>query len=67
MLKIETLPDGRFHTYSDTFYIRQVATGVVYADAVDVVEKEYEETDELLPEEDISSDEALNIILGGEA
>lgn len=65
MLKTEILSDGRYHTYSDTFFIRQVATGVVYSDAVDVIEKAYEETDELLPEEDISDAEALSIILGG--
>ena len=44
------------HTYSDKgFKIRQVETGVVYGDAVDIPGKyTYEETDELIeqPEEE---------------
>lgn len=64
MLYIEKLEDGRTHTYSDTFKIRQVETGIIYDDAVDVLEYHYEETDTLLEQEQISDSEALEIITG---
>lgn len=49
MIRTETLPDGRTHTYSDTYKIRQMDTGVIYEDAVDSVPHSYEETD--IPQE----------------
>lgn len=39
-------------TYSDTYTIRQVETGIIYIEAVDIPNKyTYEETEELKPEE----------------
>lgn len=51
MIKNEILSDGRIRHFSDTRYkIRQVETGVVYTDAVDVMPCRYTyvETDELV-------------------
>ena len=45
MIYTETLPDGRTYTYSDTYKIRQIDTGVVYENAVDTIYHQYEETD----------------------
>lgn len=45
MIFTEILADGRKHTYSDAYKIRQIETGIVYDDAVDSVEHTYEETD----------------------
>lgn len=47
--------------------IRQIETGVLYDDAVDVIPCRftYEETDEPIGDDDIDDSEALNIILGG--
>ena len=43
--------NGFIHTYSDEkFKIKQVETGIVYADAMDVEKKEYVETDEKIEE-----------------
>ena len=41
------------HTYSDMYYIRQLETGALYADAVDICpcQYTYEETDEPLQEQ----------------
>lgn len=50
---IKTL-DGRelVRTYSDTYTIRQVETGIVYIEAIDIPNRyTYEETEELKPEE----------------
>ena len=52
----ETRFDGvnLYRTYSDTnHFIRQIETGVVYSDAIDVESAPYtyEETDELIPVE----------------
>lgn len=64
----ELLEDGRTHTYSDAgFRILQVDTGIVYDDAVDSVSHTYEETDELIPEEEATADEILDILLGEES
>ena len=46
--------DGRelVKTYSDTYTIRQVETGIVYTEAIDIPNRyTYEETEELKPEE----------------
>lgn len=58
-----------YRTYSDEGYqIRQVDTGAVYLEAVDVENSghTYEETD-ILIEDEITDSEALRILLGGEA
>ena len=42
-------------TVSDTYLIRKIGTDEVYSEAYDLLEKdyEYEETDELLPKDDL--------------
>mgnify|MGYP001132413549 CR=1 FL=1 len=48
MINTETVTiDGRefTHTYSDTYLIRKVGTDEIYADAMDVLDYTYEETD----------------------
>lgn len=68
MIIIETMESGLTHTYSDAGYkIRQLDTGVIYDDAIDIVHHEYEETDIQIEESDIPDEEALRIIVGGEA
>ena len=60
--------NGRIRHYSDEGKrIRQIETGAVYDDALDVMpcRYTYEETDELIPDEDIDDSEALRIITGG--
>lgn len=66
MIKTETIGD-RIRTYSDTgMMIRQKETGILYADAVDVPGRyTYEETDVPVPDEEITAEEALEIIMGG--
>lgn len=53
-------------TYSDRYYIER--DGAQYAEAVDPLDsgRVYTETNVLLPVEEVTSDEALNIITGGE-
>lgn len=56
------------HTFSDEGYmIEQVETGNLYSEAVDLGSSHYTyvETD-LMIEDDISDEEALRIILGGD-
>lgn len=58
MIKIETLESGLTHTYSDAgFKIRQLDTGIIYDDAVDVIYHEYEETSEPIEQSEISDEE----------
>lgn len=67
MIKTEMVED-RIRHYSDSGYmIRQVETGNLYEDAVDVVPcpYTYEETEELIPDYDIEPQEALEILMGG--
>lgn len=70
MIKTETFEkNGRtlVRTYSDAGHIiQQNGTGVVYSEAVDPVEmgRTYTETDELVPDTELSAEEALNIITG---
>lgn len=64
MIHTETV-GGRTHTWSDTYKIRQMDTGVVYDDAMDTVQHEYEETDIPLEPEELSDTEALRLITGG--
>ena len=53
MLVTEYTEDGRIRHYSDAgYYIRQIETGILYEDAVDILPcpYTYEETDELIPQ-----------------
>ena len=55
-------------TYSDAgMMIRQVETGNLYDEAVDVqpCRYSYEETDTPVPDTELSAEEALKIIVGG--
>lgn len=68
---IEEMVEDHVRHYSDAgFKIRQVETGIVYDDAVDVVpcRYTYEETDEPIEDnaEEVTAQEALDIILGNE-
>ncbi len=68
MIKTEEL-ENRIHHYSDAGYkIRQIETGILYDDAIDVLpcRYTYEETDEPIDEEPLEADEVVNILLGGE-
>ena len=68
MIVTEELGDLIRH-YSDSgFKIRQVETGIVYDDAVDIIScpYTYEETDEPIGGEDVTPEEALDILLGGD-
>lgn len=64
-----TLQDGRIYTYSSEGYkILQNETNILYNDAVDInpCPYTYAETDEIIPPQESSVDEILNILLGGE-
>lgn len=73
MIKTETFEkNGRklVQTYSDTgFMIRQDGTGVVYSEAIDPAEsgRTYTETDEKVPDRELTAEEALDIITGGDS
>lgn len=62
MIHTQILEDGRTHTYSDNYKIRQVDTGVVYDDAIDVIHHNYEETDISLEENEITDAEFRAIV-----
>lgn len=66
MIKTEMI-GNRIRTYSDAgMMIRQKETGILYADAVDIPGRyTYEETDVPVPDEEITAEEALDIITGG--
>lgn len=69
MIRTEDLPMCIRH-YSDAgFKIRQIETGDLYNDAVDVLpcQYTYEETDEPVDDVELSAEEALEILLGGGA
>ncbi len=69
MIVQKVLDNGRVYTYSDQGYkILQKETNFIYCDAVDVnpCPYTYEETNELIPEPETTSDDILNILLGGE-
>lgn len=54
--------------YSDAnVMIRQIETGTLWPDAIDVIpcRYTYEETDISIPDEELDETEALNIFLGG--
>lgn len=68
---IEEMVGDRIRHVSDSgFKIRQIETGAIYDDALDIVPcpYTYEETDEPIEEmaKDISAEEALDIILGND-
>ncbi len=48
-------------TYSDTYMIRKIGTNEIYSDAVDLLTSnfEYEETEELLPQPQLTDAEML--------
>lgn len=69
---IEEMVGDRVRHYSDkNMKIRQIETGIVYDDAVDIVPcpYTYEETDEPIDDgsAEIPAQEALDIILGNES
>ena len=60
---------NRVYTYSDAgMMILQDQTGILYRDAIDVPEMgyTYTETDQPVPDDEISAEEALDILMGGE-
>lgn len=66
MIKTETRTDGLIRTYSDLGKkIQKVGTDEIYDEAIDLATSGYTyvETDE---SEEISAEEALSIITGGE-
>ena len=68
----KTRSDGvkLFRTYSDeSRKIVQNETGIVYAEAIDVENAPYTycESDEVIEAEGLTAEEALSIILGGDA
>lgn len=69
MIVQKELEGGRIYTYSDQNYkILQKETELIYWDAIDInpCPYTYEETEELIPEQESTPDEILNILLGGE-
>lgn len=68
MIRTEIIGD-LIHTYSDAgMKIRQDQTGTIYDDAMDVPSMgyTYTETDQMIPDDEISAEEALDILMGGE-
>lgn len=60
---LETRDDGidLYITYSDEgYFIRKIGTDEIYEEAVDSQKFEYEETDTLIGEEIVTTDEATN-------
>ena len=69
MIIQKSLPQDRTYTYSNEGYkIRQIETGKIYYDAIDQpnIHHTYEETDQLINDDDIDPEVILNILLGGE-
>ena len=71
MIQTEMIGKRILHYSDKNMKIRQVETGILYEDAIDVMpcRYTYEETDIPIPVEDeeIDDNEALNIILGRNA
>lgn len=71
MIKTENITINKrelVKTYSDLGYmIKQTDTGNIYSEAIDPINHThvYEETSELVPEKELTAEEALNIITGG--
>ena len=58
MMTVETIViDGKefIHTFSDLYKIKQIETGALYIDALDLIPSKYtyEETEEVLPFEEM--------------
>ena len=53
-------------TASDAYKIRQIATGNIYEDAMDVMPCAYTYEETNIPRGELTAEEALDIILGGE-
>ena len=69
MIIQKIIQDNRIHTYSDSGYkILQKETNILYQDAIDINPNPYtyQETNEPISEQTTSSEEILNILLGGE-
>lgn len=70
MVKSELIENGnRIHHWSDAdMKLRQVETGNIYDDAVDVMpcRYTYEETDIPIEETEATAEEVLDILLGGD-
>lgn len=69
MIVSEQINDALVRHYSDSgMMIKQVETGNLYSAAVDVVpcRYSYEETDTPVPDTELSAEEALKIIVGGD-
>lgn len=62
MIFKETLEDGRFHVFSDTYKIIKVGTDEIYDDAVDRIEYMYAETDILLPSEEATEEDYIKAL-----
>lgn len=71
MIQTEMIGERILHYSDQGMKIRQIETGKLYEDAIDVMPcpYTYEETDIPIPvdEEEIDDNEALNIILGRNA
>lgn len=71
MIQAEMIGERILHYSDQGMKIRQIETGKLYEDAIDVMpcQYTYEETDIPIPvdEEEIDDNEALNIILGRNA
>ena len=68
-IRTEQIGETQIRHYSDEgFKIRQIETGILYDDAVDVVpcRYTYEESNEPIEDYELTSDEALEIIIGQE-
>lgn len=69
MIKTENIGETLVKTYSDSnLMIKQIETGNIYSEAIDVIpcKYNYEETDVSIPDEELTAEEALNIIVGGD-
>ena len=71
MIQAEMIGERILHYSDQNMKIRQIETGKLYEDAIDVMpcQYTYEETDIPIPvdDEEIDDNEALNIILGRNA
>ena len=69
-VKTQQISETQIRHYSDKdLKIRQIETGILYDDAVDIVpcRYTYEESNEPIEDIELTSDEALEIIIGQEA
>ena len=68
-VKTQQIGETQIRHYSDKdLKIRQIETGILYDDAVDIVpcRYTYEESNEPIEDIELTSDEALEIIIGQE-